>query len=71
MTDEVSNSTWVYLPFLNTHISQKNIQKYVVKTNLEVFYDLTDQYEDETQGLPVSESDLVPKVEVRLLKFRI
>ena len=39
----------------------------VVKTNLEMFYDLTDQYEKETQGLPLS--DLVSKVEARLLNI--
>ena len=48
-------------------MSQKNIQKDVVKTNLEMFYDLTEGYENERQGLPLSE--IVPKVEARLLNI--
>ena len=56
-----------YLLFLYMHMSSKNMEQNVVKTNLEMFYDLTDQYERETQGLPLS--DLVPKVEARLLNI--
>ena len=56
-----------YLLFLYAVMVNKNFVQNVVKTNLEMFYDLTDQYERETQGLPLS--DLVPKVEARLLNI--
>ena len=47
-----------------------NREQNVVKTNLEMFYDLTDQYESETQDedLPLL-SDLVPTVQARLLNI--
>ena len=56
-----------YLLVLYMHMNNKNMEQNVVKTNLEMFYDLTDQYEEETHGLPLS--DLVPKVEARLLNI--
>ena len=56
-----------YLYYLYVLMRNKNMEENMVKTNLEMFYDLTDQYERETQGLPLS--DLVPKVEARLLNI--
>ena len=56
-----------YLYYLYVLMRNKNMEENMIKTNLEMFYDLTDQYERETQGLPLS--DLVPKVEARLLNI--
>ena len=49
------------------HLSVKNHQENLEKTNEELFDDLMALYENETQGLPLS--DLVPKVEARLLNI--
>ena len=56
-----------YLLVLYAQMREKNMNENVIKTNLEMFYDLTDQYVEETQGLPLS--DLVPKVQARLLNI--
>ena len=49
------------------HLSVKNHQENLEKTNEELFDDLMALYENETQGLPLS--DLVPKIEARLLNI--
>jgi len=56
-----------FLLVLYSHLNIKNQQENVEKTNEEVFEDLITFYESETQGLPLS--DLVPKVEARLLNI--
>ena len=56
-----------FLLVLFAHMNVKNSQEDVVKTNRELFEELQELYERETQGLPLS--DLVPKVEARLLNI--
>ena len=56
-----------FLLVLYSHLNIKNQQENVDKTHEEVFEDLITLYENETQGLPLS--DLVPKVEARLLNI--
>lgn len=56
-----------FLLVLFAHMNVKNSQENVVKSNRELFEELQEHYERETQGLPLS--DLVPKVEARLLNI--
>jgi len=56
-----------FLLVLFAHMNVKNSQENVVKSNRELFEELQELYERETQGLPLS--DLVPKVEARLLNI--
>jgi hypothetical protein len=56
-----------FLLVLFAHMNVKNSQENVVKSNRELFEELQEVYERETQGLPLS--DLVPKVEARLLNI--
>ena len=56
-----------FLLVLFAHMNVKNSQENVVKTNRELFEELQELYERETQGLPLS--DLVPKVEAKLLNI--
>lgn len=57
----------MFLLVLFARMNVKNSQENVVKTNSELFEDLQELYERETQGLPLS--DLVPKVEAKLLNI--
>merc|ERR1740123_2177397 len=52
---------------LYSYMNIKNRKENVVKSNLEMFEGLMELYKTATQGLPLS--DLVPRVEVRLLNF--
>ena len=56
-----------FLLVLYSHLNVKNSQENVVKSNEELYEDLIDMYENETQGLPLH--DLVPKVQTRLVNF--
>ena len=55
------------LLILYSHINVKNLEQNIQKTYEEVFEELLDLYENETQGMPLS--DLVPKVNARLLNI--
>jgi len=54
-----------FLLVLFSHINIKNHQENIVRTNEELYYDLLEAYETETQGLPLSQ--LVPKIDIRVL----
>jgi len=52
---------------LYAHLNVKNSNDNVVKSNEEMFEGLMELYENETQGMPLS--DLVPRVEAKLLNI--
>ena len=52
---------------LYSHINVKNLEQNIQKSYEEVFEELLDLYENETQGMPLS--DLIPKVNARLLNI--
>jgi len=54
-----------FLLVLFSHINIKNHQENIVKSNDELYHDLLAAYENETQGLPLSQ--LVPKIDIRML----
>ena len=69
----MSEEVFMYLIFT---LLPMDFQKDVVKTNLEMFYDPTDQYEKETPGLKLSEARVLniiggPKVCERSKMFKI
>jgi len=57
----------MFLLVLFAQMNTKNSRDNVVKSNLELFDDLIELYEKETQGLPLR--DLVPRVEAKLLNI--